>query len=132
MAEPPGPGRLECCACGRVLESQVGRSLDGALACSMATLLLLVPAYLMPVMTVRFAGLNISTHLVAGVGTAWHQGWFLLGAILALLAVILPLARFSLLTATLLAIRWGHQGFGSGARSATARHSTRGRCRMCC
>ena len=110
MAEPPGRGRLECCACGRVLERQVGRSLDGALACSMATLLLLVPAYLMPVMTVRFAGLNISTHLVAGVGTAWHQGWFMLGAILALLAVILPLARFSLLTATLLAIRWGHQG----------------------
>lgn len=66
MAEPPGRGRLECCACGRVLERQVGRSLDGALACSMATLLLLVPAYLMPVMTVRFAGLNISTHLVAG------------------------------------------------------------------
>ena len=108
MAEPPGRGRLECCACGRVLENKVGRSLDGALACSMATLLLLLPSYLMTVMTVHFAGLNISTLLVSGVGTAWHQSWFLLSVILALLAVILPLARFSLLTATLLAIRWGH------------------------
>ncbi len=106
----PARGRLQCCCCGRVLENTVGRGLDAALACSTATLLLLIPAYVMPVMTVHFAGLSISTRVVSGLGTAWHQGWFLLSIVLALFAVILPLLRFSLLSATLLAIKAGRQG----------------------
>src|SRR4051794_12526295 len=102
LEQPPGRGRLEGCRCGRVLENGVGRSVDAALACAMATLLLLLPAYTMRAMTVHFAGLEISTHLVAGIGTAWHQRWFLLAIMLALAAVILPLLRFTLLSATLL------------------------------
>ena len=76
IAPATGRGRLECCRCGRVLESTVGRGVDAALACSIATLLLLLPADVMTVMTVHFHGIDISTHLVSGLGTAWDQGWY--------------------------------------------------------
>ncbi len=66
MPPPPARGRLECWRCGRVLESTSGRSLDAALACALATLLLLLPANLMPLMTVHVAGITASTHLGLG------------------------------------------------------------------
>jgi paraquat-inducible protein A len=72
---PPAParGRLECRQCGRVLENNVGRSLDFALACSITTLLLLLPANLMRVMTVSTAGISVSSHLASDLATAWRR-----------------------------------------------------------
>src|SRR5579875_2487642 len=109
---PPTPprGRVECWQCHRVLEYRTGRSLDGALACALATFLLLFPANLLPLMTVHIAGVTRSTHLGSGLFTDWNQGWPLLTVVLALLAVVLPFIRFGLLAATLLAIRAGARG----------------------
>lgn len=103
-------GRLECCRCGRVLENTNGRSLDAGLACAMTTLLLLVPANLLPVMTLHLGVVSRSTHLGSGLVTAWRQDWPLLTIVLALQAVILPFVRFGLLTVTLLGIRGGARG----------------------
>ncbi len=110
---PPAParGRLECWRCGHVLESTSGRSLDAALACAIATLLLLLPANLMPLMTVHVAGITDSTHLGSGLLTAWRQHWPLLAIMLGLQGVVLPFVRFGLLVVTLGAIRFG---VGSG------------------
>jgi paraquat-inducible protein A len=92
-----------------VLENTAGRSLDGALACALATLLLLIPANAMVVMTVHFAGFTRSTYLGSGLLTAWDQGWPLLAIVLGLQGYVLPLIRFSLLSVTLGAIRLGRR-----------------------
>ena len=110
MPPPPKRGALECWQCGSVLEATTGRSLDAALACGLATLLLLVPANLMPIMTVHVAGIDDSTHLASGLLTAWGQGWPLLAIVLGLQGVVLPFVRFGLLSATLAAIRFGVRG----------------------
>ncbi|WP_428483154.1 paraquat-inducible protein A [Rhodopila sp.] len=109
---PPTPtrGRLACWRCGRVLENATGRSLDAALACTIATLLLLLPANLMPVMTMHIAGISRSTYLVSGLGTAWGQGWPMVTIVLGLQALVLPTLRFGLLSVTLGALRLGRRG----------------------
>jgi paraquat-inducible protein A len=107
MPPPPKRGRLECWQCGHPLEKCSGRSLDGALGCAIATLLLLLPANLMPVMTVQVAGISRSTWLASGLATIWHQHWPLVAISLGLFGVILPFLRFGLLSVTLAAIRLG-------------------------
>lgn len=102
-------GRLECVRCGRVLENRTGRSLDGALACSIAALLLLVPANTLPLMTVHLGPVASSHVLPAGLAVAWAQGWPLVSVVLAFEAIILPFLRFGLLSATLMAIRLGRR-----------------------
>ena len=110
MPPPPAHGRLACCRCGHVLEETAGRSLDAALACAIATLLLLLPANLLALMTVHVAGITESTQLASGLGTFWRQGWPALAVILGLQGIVLPFVRFGLLVATLGALRLGIAG----------------------
>jgi len=110
MPPPPKRGRLECWQCGHPLEKRSGRSLDAALSCSIATLLLLLPANLMPIMTLHVAGISRSTWLASGLVTIWRQHWPLVAVSLGLFAIILPLLRFTLLSVTLAAIRYGARG----------------------
>jgi len=107
MPSPPVKGCVECWRCGHVLERTAGRSIDVALACALATLMLLVPANFMSVMTVHLAGTTSSTHLASGLVTSWRQGWPVLAIVLGLQGVVLPFVRFALLAATLAAIRFG-------------------------
>lgn len=108
-AKPPARGRLECRQCGRVLENRTGRSIDAALACAIAVLLLLVPANFLVLMTVRFAGVTSSNTLAAGPAVAWAEGWPLVSIVLALEAIVLPFLRFGLLAVTLAALRFGRR-----------------------
>jgi paraquat-inducible protein A len=110
MPAPPSRGRLECWKCGHTLEQTSWRSLDAALACSLATLLLLVPANFMHLMTVHVDGISTSTHLAGGIGVAWQQGWPVVAVVLILQAVLLPFVRFSLLSVTLTAVRFHVHG----------------------
>jgi paraquat-inducible protein A len=114
MPAPPARGRLECRQCGHPLEKRSGRSLDGALACAIATLLLLLPANLMPVMTIHVAGISRSTWIASGVVTIWRQHWPLVTISVAMAAIVLPFIRFGLLSVTLTAIRLGARGRWAG------------------
>jgi paraquat-inducible protein A len=105
---------VACRQCGRVLENSNGRSLDAALACAIATFLLLLPTNMMTLMTVRVAGIATSTHLGSGVAVAWRQGWPLIAIVLGLVGIVLPLLRFGLLSITLFAIRLGARGPRAG------------------
>lgn len=100
---------MECVRCARVLENRTGRSLDRALACAIAVLLLLIPANTLPLMTVHLGPVTGSKVLASGLGIAWAQGWPLVSIVLALEAIILPFLRFGLLSVTLAAIRSGRR-----------------------
>lgn len=71
---PPERGRMKYWQCGRVLENRTGRSINAAMACSIATVLILFPANFLLLMTVRAVGLRLP-HLGSGPGTAWLEGW---------------------------------------------------------
>ena len=108
-------GRLECHRCGRPLEQKSGRSIDAALACAVAVLLLLFPANFMALMTVHVGPVVRSSKLPSGLAVAWDQGWPLVSIVLALEAIILPFTRFGLVTVTLAAIRLGRRDRWLGA-----------------
>src|ERR1051325_9585209 len=72
--KPLNSGRLECRQCGGVLENRTGRSIGGALACSITVLLLLFPMNLLPLMTVHIGSIDRSSLLASGLVGAWRQG----------------------------------------------------------
>jgi paraquat-inducible protein A len=105
---PPEPrASLRCVACGGILERTHGRSLRLALACSMATLLLLLPANLSLFLRTDALGVSRSSHLASAAGAMLQGGWPLLAAVVFLFVVVFPIARFTLLTLVLGALELG-------------------------
>jgi len=111
---PPLPRRSTavCVRCEADLEKTSGRSVSAALACALATLLLLFPVNLLPLMRVDLFSLHSENVIAAGIAQLWAHDWFVLAGLSALLVIVLPFVRFSLLTAVLGAVRLGkHPGW---------------------
>jgi len=107
---PLGRRHTAYCACCRIdLETTRGRSLNAALACSFATLVLLFPVNLLPILRVDLFGRHSENVIGAGVIALWRQGWIVLAGLSAVFVVILPFVRFSLLTSVLGALRFGYR-----------------------
>jgi paraquat-inducible protein A len=107
LEEIPRLGRRDravCVRCGAELEKTSGRSLPAALACSLATLLLLVPVNVLPLIKVQIFGMHAQNVTAAGVAQLWAHGWILLAGLSAVLVILLPFIRFGLLTAVLAAL----------------------------
>lgn len=105
---PPEPGTMvRCIACSNTLERTHGRSVSAALACSMATLLLLIPGNLFTFLST--SALGISRHsVVASAATAMlTDGWPFLALVIFMFTVAFPLIRFGLLTAVLVEVQRG-------------------------
>ena len=98
-----------CPRCQGVLERTTGRSVTAALALAVATFALLIPADTLPFLSYSKYGFAADSHLVSGVGVLFDQGQILLAVGIALIAVVLPLARFGLLAASLAAVRIGRR-----------------------
>ena len=100
---------LDCAACGVGLERFTGRSLDAALAISIAALLLLLPANALRFLTTGLFDAEEHSHLISSTTVLWRQGWPVLALAIGLFTVVLPIVRFSLLTAALGALRLGRR-----------------------
>lgn len=100
-----GHGIVHCPRCDSALERTSARSVDAALACSLATFLLLFPANLLPLLHVSILGASNASVITSGIAGVWRQGWFIVGIVVGLELVLLPFLRFGLLTAVLTAVR---------------------------
>lgn len=98
-----------CVTCRGALEKTSGRSVTAALAFSSATLLLLFPANILPLMRVDIFRQHAQNVIGAGVAQLWSHGWILLAALSALLVIVLPFVRFGALTAVLASLQLGHR-----------------------
>lgn len=108
-------GTLKCCRCDNTLERATGRSLNAALACSLATLLLLFPANLLPLLHVSIFGVGRESRLGSGVVAIWNEGWPLMAIVIGAQGVVLPFFRFAVLTTVLATLRFGRRGWWTGA-----------------
>ena len=99
--------KIACIACDNTLSRRNGRNLEAALAMASATVLFLIPANLMTLLTASVIGLTRHSLLISSATEMWAEGWPLLGAVIALFLVILPLIRFGLLTVVLLTLKLG-------------------------
>lgn len=102
----PSHGTAHCRLCTTPLETRNGRSIGAAFACSLATLVLLVPTNVFPLMRLDMFGIHVENTIMGGIIGLWMQGWVLLPAISAFCLVMLPFVRFALSTAVLAAVRF--------------------------
>ncbi|MGH8290127.1 MAG: paraquat-inducible protein A [Steroidobacteraceae bacterium] len=90
-----------CIRCHSELEKTNGRSIGAALACALATLVLLVPVNVLPLLRVDIFGMHSQNITAEGVAQLWGRGWFWLAGLSALFIIALPFLRFGLLSAVL-------------------------------
>ena len=83
--------------------------MTGGLACAVATLLLLFPANLLPLMSVSILGMTRDGEISSGVASFWNGQWVLIAVLVAAFAMVLPFVRFGLLAAVLGYIRLGRR-----------------------
>lgn len=107
---PIASGRLICRRCRATLERATGRSRSAALAFAAATLVLLIPADTMLLMSVSRYGLHGTSYIGSGVALIWRQGWPATAIVVGLLVLVLPLVRFALLVVSLAALTAGLRG----------------------
>jgi paraquat-inducible protein A len=109
LSFPPLPRRSTavCLRCRTPVASTRGRSLDAALACSVATLLLLLPLDTLPLLKVELLGESSQRSLAAGVLELWHYDWIALAGLSAVFVIVLPAVRTALLVLVLGALRSG-------------------------
>lgn len=91
--------------CRTPIESTTGRSIDAALACTVATLLLLIPVDTLPLLKAELLGQRSERSLVAGVTHLWRHDWIALAGLSVIFVILLPAARTLLLTLVLGALR---------------------------
>jgi paraquat-inducible protein A len=121
---PPLPDRavLSCAVCDATLQRSHGRSAAGALACTAAALLLLIPANLLPFLTTAIAGASHQSRLVSSAGAMLADGFPELALAVGLFVVVLPIVHCALLTLVLGALQRGRRprGLGRAFRAANA------------
>ena len=90
-----------CPVCRNTFERTSGRSIAAAFACASATLILLVPANLLPLLNVSLLGQTRVSRLGSGVVLLWDHQWVIMAVLVAAFAVILPFVRYTLLSVVL-------------------------------
>ena len=105
VVPPPEPRTIvNCITCDHILERTHGRSVSGALACSAAVLLLLLPGNLLTFLTTQALGVSRHSVVASAAGAMLTDGWPFLALAVLLFAVVFPILRFALLTAVLAAV----------------------------
>lgn len=99
----PGDAAV-CPRCASWLERTRGRSVTAALACALTTGLLLIPANLLPLMSVSMAGVTHESRIGSAVATLWHNQWIAIALGVGLFVIVLPFVRFALLSLVLSAV----------------------------
>ncbi len=107
---PPLPprGLAECTRCDRVLDRRPLTRLDVSLTASIASFILLPPAFFLPVMESTIQNLVFErSRLVSSVGAIYEQVWFPLAFGFLFFAFVFPALRTLFLVLVLGSLRWG-------------------------
>jgi paraquat-inducible protein A len=104
---PPVPADAiaECVRCKRAFAPPARGSIDTALALTLAALLLLLPATLLPLMQVTSFGVQRRNWLPTGVEALWNDGFASLSAVVFVFSIAIPFVYLGLMTCVLGGIR---------------------------
>ena len=106
---PPVPpdSIAECVRCKRGFAPPARGSIDSALALTVAALLLLLPATLLPLMRVTSFGVQRRNWLPTGVEALWNDGFASLSAVVFMFSIAVPFVYLGLMVGVLGGIRLG-------------------------
>lgn len=105
----PPRSRAVCRICESDLEKTSGRSISAALACSVATLLLLIPANALPLLRVDMFVMHTENVIGQGIADLWAQHWIAIAGATVLFVVVFPFVFFGLLIAVLGCLQLGYR-----------------------
>jgi len=106
-----------CPRCGSLLAARGRSNPEWVLALCITGMVLYLPAMILPLLSIGIMGMHASANLLEGVGALFREGYWLLGAIFFLTAVLAPLLKLLLLGRVTLALQLG-RGSGRGAAKA--------------
>jgi len=111
LSFPPLPRRSTalCLRCRNPIETTIGRSVDAALACSIATLALLPLMDTLPLLRAELLGQRSESSLIEGVAQLWGHDWIVLAGLSVVFVIVLPAVRMALLAMVLGALRLGRR-----------------------
>jgi len=98
-------GTVSCLRCGHTLASSKPDSLDRTLALTVAALIVLIIANVMPLMGLSAVGRQASTTIVGGVLKLWQQGHQIAAVLVAFCTVVAPTVHIGFTLTVLLALR---------------------------
>jgi len=109
--QPPVERRdiVSCGRCKTQLEHSAGKSLKATFACSVAILLLLIPAWTAPFLTATALGATRTSYLPMSIYVVWRDRAPLLALMVGLFVLTFPLLRFGALAAVLWSLRLGRR-----------------------
>jgi paraquat-inducible protein A len=106
-----GPSqRAVCRRCESMLAGPATGRIDAPLALAGASLLLLIPAIIWPLMTVSTLGAQRASWLETCVSALWNQGFASLATVVAVFSLVLPCVYLALLLWVLAALRFNLGG----------------------
>ena len=98
-----------CTRCGTRLHSRKPHSLARCTIYSVAAAALMVPANLLPVMTVETMGQKEPQTIISGIAHLYYDGQPLLSAIVLVASLLIPLVKLLGLALLLVSVRWNWQ-----------------------
>jgi paraquat-inducible protein A len=108
LLPPPAHGqKAECARCGKVLAGSATGRIGAPLALAGTALILLIPATVAPLMLVSSYGASREAWLPTSASALWHDGFPLLGLLVALFSIALPYVYLALLIWVLGSLRFG-------------------------
>ncbi len=98
-------GTASCLRCGHTLASSKPDSLDRTLALTVAAVIVLIIANVMPLMGLSAVGRQASTTILGGVLKLWQQGHQITAVLVAFCTVVAPTVHIGFTLTVLLAVR---------------------------
>ena len=105
--DPPPGGLARCGRCKEVLYRDHTNSLDWALACSLASLLLLFVANAFPIITLEVQGSRQAARLFDTVHELWNQDQQAVALLVGVTTLVFPALELAIMTYLLLPLRLG-------------------------
>jgi paraquat-inducible protein A len=98
----------ECACCGHAFAPPTRGNFDAALANAVAAMLLLLPPFLSPLMTITSFGISHPDWLPSGVRAMWNDGFESLAVVVFLFSIAIPFIYLALMVWVLGSLRAGN------------------------
>ncbi len=106
-----GPaGATHCAACDANLHHGWEDSLQTTWAWLITSMVLYLPANLLPIMHTSFLGKTTDSTILGGIVTLWEHGSYPIAAVIFIASVLVPLGKIVVLVWLCLSIQMGHAG----------------------
>jgi len=105
-----------CRCCNATLHSRIEQSLNRSWALTIASLLLLIPANILPIMTIKSFGHGQPDTIISGIISLFQHGLYPIGAIVFLASIMVPVLKILGLIILLLSTQ-GKINMGYGERT---------------